>query len=225
MNGQDIITFFETEMDDNTELSTAEELQLANDVFQEIYRNRPWEWLKKNVTGNLDGFSNTPGGSYIIVPTDWMGFVTTGLATDNSTEYDNNAVAKVVYIVDPLGNRIPYQLVNYSDRRQYLGNNASQGRNGFCWYDPTQNRVVFAQQPLYNKYDFDYLGKPAAITLSQRPTFPDPDFDMIIVFGMKLRNWGIQLFDRSHSYEQEDVAHFDSKFGDLCYQNSMMQMN
>ena len=60
----ELITKFELYVDDGTELSSQEELDLANKIYYSICNYRPWEWLKKTVTGTIS--SGT-----ITLPTDF----------------------------------------------------------------------------------------------------------------------------------------------------------
>lgn len=47
MLASEIIAKFELYVDDSTELSTQEELDLLNKVYQKVADDRPWEILKK----------------------------------------------------------------------------------------------------------------------------------------------------------------------------------
>ena len=55
MTGTEIIKKFELWTDDQTELSTDEELFLANQKAKEIYNEVTWEFLRKTATGSFSG--------------------------------------------------------------------------------------------------------------------------------------------------------------------------
>lgn len=211
MTGSEIISSFYTNTDDQTELSEQEMLDLMNNVYQNIYRNRHWEWLKTQATGVLS--TTVP---YISLPADFIALTENAQTTDNTVEIQNNAGPKVVYVGS---NYDPYQIVNWSDRRKYIN------KKGYAYLDMKNKRLVFTMQPtVADSYEFDYIAKPEAIELDTEPVFSS-DFHIILVYGMKILNYGIQLFDRTASYQNEDVANFNKTFADMCYENAQFQNN
>ena len=54
-DAQTIIKRFELYVDDGTELSTSEELDLLNKIYREVWTDRPWESSKKPFSGVING--------------------------------------------------------------------------------------------------------------------------------------------------------------------------
>lgn len=97
MTGQNIIDLFHTLTDDTSELSTTEELALANRIYKKICI-KPYEFLKKEATGTLS--DTVP---YIALPADFC-FIPDTPVDDYS---------KMVYV-----NGSPIRVVSFSDRRE-----------------------------------------------------------------------------------------------------------
>lgn len=219
MNGQQILDKFHTYTDDQSELSAQEELDLMNNIYQDVYTERHWEWLKTQASGNAFDVWDTVNGIYAInLEDDFIAFAENNNMTDNTFEPENNAQAKVVYIYTADGKPVPYQLVNFSDRRQYFG------KNGFCYTDYANNRIVFTQPPVSQQYEYDYIAKPPALTLATSPVF-DSDYHQIIVHGMAIDHEVIQLFDRAHSYAGENTAKYQKYLSKLTWANAQLLLN
>jgi hypothetical protein len=215
MNAQDIINKFETYTGDTTELSTQDELDLANKIYRKIQNDRPWEWLKKTATGTVSGTTIAP-------PSDFAYFAENNQATDIAQETVNNASPKVIFISTTSGVYNPWQIVNFSDRRQFLN------QQGYAWFDAGNNVITLAAAPNATdlSYEFDYIYTPPALTLTPSPTSPifPVQFHDIIFHGMALDDMIIQLFDRTHSYQQENQAAYDDLLSQLRYWNAQLQM-
>ena len=194
----DVIEKFELQVSDITELSSAEELDLLQNVFQDVCVDRQWEFLKAPASGSLT-LDATTGLYYLTVPDDFAYFSANNQTTDNSDEIDNNSVPAVVFIGT---NYDPYQVVNYSDRRQY------RNRTGFCWYDASTRKVWFTTTPPATTYEFDYIQAPPTLTLNGNFPFPD-QFTAILWYGMARDNSIIQLSDRAKSYLAENNAKYE----------------
>lgn len=206
MNGEQIIAKFELYVDDSTELSSDEELDLANDIYHAICDDRPWEWLKKEWSGT------TNGTTQIDLPDDFKYFIETGNYTDNSTETEDGTGAKYVFV-----NGSKYLLINWSDRRQY------ENRNDVCWVDILNNKLVFAQAPDSGlSISADYIHKPDDLTTSTSPIFPS-SFHKIISHGMAIDDMIIQLFEKARSYADENQAMYDKYMRKLALYNSQLQ--
>jgi hypothetical protein len=95
MNGAEIIKKFETQVDDITELSASDELDLLNKVYNDVWTDRPWEFSRKQFSGAISGTS-------IALPADF-GYI-----------YGDE---KVVYVN---GNK--YTVINSYYRNDYYGN-------------------------------------------------------------------------------------------------------
>lgn len=211
----DIISKFQLYLDDGTELAEQDELDLADKIYRRICDQRPFLFLTKNATGTLT-VSGT--SAYLTVPSDFKYFSINDLTTDNAVGVDNNASPVVVY-VGP--NVTPYQVINYRDRRQYVN------RTGVCYYDASMGRVVFPVTPVEATlaYDFDYIMEPPALDLvGSNPLFPARYWDAIY-HGMAVDEQIIQLFDRAHSYQKENLDNYNMYVRDLVYWDSQFTLN
>ncbi len=202
----DIISKFETYLDDLTELSSQEELELANKIYQEICNDRPWMFLRNPGIGTISVGTDIYGSpqATIALPSDFRELAINNLSTDGTVSTDNGQAAKVVFVSCKNGVYTPYQVVNYNDRRQYLNT------MGSCWIDPTISKIVFATVPNVTDltYEFDYIKVPADLTAPVSAPYSDPIFPVrfwdIIYHLMAVDDQIIQLFDRAHSYMKEN---------------------
>jgi len=197
---QELISYFEEYVDDTTELSPAQELALANKIYRRVLNDRPWEFLKKE-------YNTTTNGGDITLPADFANFASNHSFTDHAIEQGG----KYVFIGDTL---IPYQIVNWSDRKQYR--NIGQK----CWLNVASNTLSFSVQPDSGlAVTFDYIYRPADLTLVTSPIFPS-DFHDIIYHGMAADDYMIQQFDKARSYAQENEANYRRYLDDLALYNS-----
>lgn len=203
MTGTELINSFELYVDDSTELSSSEELALLNKIYHQILDSRPWEFLKKEWSGT------TTALNYIALPTDFKFFCETQNYTDNSVSTELGKASKVVYV-----NNSPYQVINWSDRRQYANS------NGYCYLDMVNSRLYFTTTPGAGlSISADYIYKPADITLATSPVFPE-SYHPMIYHKMAVDDMVIQLFDKARSYAQENKAMYDDYMRSLTYWNS-----
>lgn len=216
MNGEEIIDKFHTYTDDNSEISSSEELDLLNKVYKKVCRARHWEFLKTAATGTLDSYTDVL--SYITLPANFVAFSENNNETNNTFEPQNNASPKVVFIIDSSGNYIPYQIVNFSDRRQY------KNRAGFCYIDYANSRITFFAKPPNNSYEYDYIKSPTDLALNTSPIF-HADFHDILYHGMAVDEMIIELFDRAHSYAPENRAKYEEYLTDMAWANAQLLMN
>lgn len=212
LTGQDIINKFHLYVGDQSELSTQDELDLANKIYDEVMNDRPWEILKTSASGTI---SSANGVSYITLPEDFRFFIENNQKTDNSETIYNNASPKVVF-VGP--NYTPYQIVNWSDRRQV------RNAGNYCYPDLANNRIVFTTQPTETSYEFDYIKNWDVLTLATSPIFTADCHDMIYQ-GMAVDSVIINLFPRANSYAVENQKAFDSSLKKLQYLNSLQSFN
>jgi hypothetical protein len=213
MKASEIITdIFELYLDDTTEMSSDEELALLNRIYKKICRNRPWEFLKKTASGSVLSSGTT---YYITIPTDFSSFAENNQSTDNSVSVNNNSSPKVIFIGTSLR---PYQIVNFSDRRQYAN------KNGFAYLDLANNKIVFTAQPDSLTYEFDYIKVPTTLTANDDPILPE-DFHPMIGFGMAVDGFIMQLFDKARSYAVENQGKYNDYLKDLAYYNSQLLLN
>lgn len=201
--GTELIQQFELYVDDTTELSSSEELTLLNKIYHQILDSRPWEFLKKEWSGT------TTALNYVALPTDFRHFCETQNYTDNSTQTELGKSSKVVYV-----NNNPYQVINWSDRRQYANSNS------YCYLDIVNSRLYFTNTPGTGlSISADYIYKPADLALTDSPIFPD-SYHPMIYHGMAVDDMIIQLFDKARSYAQENKAIYDGYMRALTYHNA-----
>lgn len=213
-NTADIINKFELYVGDQSELSDDEELDLAQKIYDDVLNDRPWEFLKKNFQGAA---VTVNGITSLALPADFKMFTENNEITDNSDSQDGNARQIVVFVGTK---QTPFQVVNFSDRRRF------QNRQGYCWLDLVNRKIVFTQTPTTDTLDcdFDYIYRPPALdTVSSNPVFPQEYWD-IIFHGMATDSVIIELFDRTKSYAAENKLGYNSMLSDLAYYNSQLRM-
>jgi len=181
-----IIAKFETYVDDGTELSIQDELDLLNKVYRDVWTNRPWEFAKKAYSGAISGTT-------VALPTYFAYIYETG---------DEFSPAKKVYV----GNSY-YELVNYSDRKNY------ENRGGYCYVDIPNNNLVFTTS-VSGTVTYDYISFPIDLTLADTPLFPSAYHDMLYHL-MAVDDYMIQQFDKAKSYAQENQQKADYWLGKM----------
>lgn len=210
-NTQEILTNFEMYVDDTTELSSAEELTLANKIYRQVLNDRPWAFLKKEFSGTTS--TSVP---YIALPSDFKYIISNYSYTDNTIETITRAAPTVVFVGSTYK---PYRVVNWSDRRQY------RNQNDVCYIDAVNNRLYFTIQPTsVESVEFDYIYRPDDLTLATRPVW-NADFDFIITHGMASEDYIIQQFDKAKSYAQENRALYNKYLLDMQYSDSQFNLN
>lgn len=212
MTGNDIINKFHLYCGDSSELSTQDELDLLNKVYQDVMNQRPWEFLKSSASGTIQTDGVT---SWIILPYNFRYFIENGEKTDNSQTIYNNASPKVVFIGP---NYTPVQIVNFSDRRQV------RNTSGFAYPDMANQKLIFTWNPTDTTYEMDYIKSWEALTLTNSPIFPEDLHDMLFQ-GMAIDSVIINLFDRSHSYAKENTDAYNDMLKKLFYYNSQLTFN
>lgn len=208
MTTQQIIEdIFRVYVDDTSELSSTQELALANRIYKKICRQRPWEFLKKTTTGTLSS-----SVAYITLPTDFL-----YMAENNQSQEvsENINGAKVVFVGSDYR---PYKVINFSDRRKY------REQDGYCYIDLANSRLVFTKQPVGTSYEFDYVAMPADLILATSPVFP-ADFHDIIGYGMASDDYIIQQFPKAQSYAVENLSKYNDGLKDLAFYNATLQVN
>lgn len=200
MNGQQIIDQFRVETDGQDELSDAEVLQLANDVIQDIFDDRDWEFLKKTETGTLD----TTNTEYTL-PTDFREL------SKNITN-EGEPVNTVLYVDTTFE---PYTFITQAERRDY------RDLHGYAYIDHRQQKLVLTKLESIDSriYEFDYIFIPDDITVSTSPVIP-ARFHKIIPFGMAVKWNDIDGTDKSFSYRGENAFKFESGLNTLRQQDA-----
>lgn len=193
MNGQTIINNFNLYVDDQADLSSAEELSLLNKWYRIVLENRPWNFLIREFT------TTTTGADFVDLPTDFA------YITNNDQTYDEerNTVAFI--------NKNPYQIVPFQERRQWLD------RDNIAWVNVAENRLYFSKAPLAGKaVSLDYVYVPDDLTLVTQPVFP-PRFHSIVYHGMATDFNLIEQSEKGLSYRQENEQQFDRYLTDMAY--------
>lgn len=206
-----LITTFELQVSDTTELSTSEELSILNRIYQRICGDRAWEFLKTNATGTMSGSGS--GGYYITVPSDFAFFYENNNYTENNVANQSNTAPKVIFVGS---NYTPYQIINYGDRIQY------RNRNGYCYLDLANSKIYFTGTPESTTYSMDYIKVPATLTASDTPVIPTRFQDMI-VYGMATENDVLQLSPKATSYAPENRALYNQYMLDMQLWDANLQ--
>lgn len=203
MTGSELITRFELQVDDSTELSSSESLSILNRVYHKVLTDRPWEFLKKAHTG-----TTVSGQDYIALPSDFQYLS----VNSNYTNTSGNEARLPVVFVGP--NYDEYKVVSWSDRRQY------RDEDNVCYIDIVNSRLYFAKTPTSAKsVEFDYIYMPDDLTTATSPVFP-ARFHEILVYGMAVDDSVIQQSDKAKSYAGENNQKFMGIMDDMAYWNA-----
>ena len=194
----DIIARYNLQVDDASELSSDEELALANEVYVDVCNDRPWEWLKTTYAGVT---STTL--LYITLPTDFKEF---------SLNKDGNSV---VFIGDAFDE---YKVIPFSSRRDY------RNMTGFCYVD--SGKLYFTAQPTsVLAIEFDYIKRPVDLTLATEPILTTDQFGKMIAYGMAAKFINIEQPDKSKgSYQSNNKAEFDKMLTDLQLEDASIKL-
>ena len=180
-----IIQKFNTWVDDGTELSDSDELDLFNKVYKDIWTAYSWEFSKKSFSGFLTGTT-------IALPSDFAYIAENAKYTDiSSKNYIEDQAPKLVWV----GNSY-YRLINYSDRKQY------ENREGYCYVDIVNDNLVFTTS-VSGTVEYDYVYFPEDLTLTDSPAFPEA-YQPALYHLMASDDYIIQQFDKAKSYSQEN---------------------
>lgn len=197
----DIIARYNLQVDDASELSTDEELALANEVYFDVCNDRPWEWLKSTFT---DVTSTTL--PYINLPA-------------NFKELAHNRDNRSVIFIGADMNE--YKVVPFSSRRDYYN------QDGFCYIDIPNQRLYFMKQPTEVKsIEFDYIKYPISLTLSTEPLFTST-YHPIIAYGMAAKFTNIEQQSKgknNSSYQKENQIEYNNFMSNLRMEDSNIKL-
>jgi|15BtaG_2_1085339.scaffolds.fasta_scaffold00263_8 hypothetical protein len=203
MTAANIIKKFELFMDDTTELSSDEALDLVNKVYQFVCMQNEWAFLHKEFSG-----TQSTSVDYIALPSDFA-YVASNRNYSDITAYE--ASNPVVFVGTEYS---PVKIVSYADRRQYLN------QDGYAYVDLDNDRLVFTKQPASAKsVEFDYHAVPTDLTTSTSPVFPDRFHD-VIYHGMCVDDFIIQQSDKAKSYARENDAKYNTYLDSMIMWNS-----
>lgn len=202
MTGQQIITAFELQVSDLTELSSTEELALLNKVYKKALSQKPYECTKKTASGTVS--TSVP---YVSLPADFLFMV----ANADHTSRGYYGQRPVVFVGDDF---TPYEVVSWSDRRSVRTDTNK------CYIDIRNSRLYFTVQPTQALlYEFDYHAFPDDLTLNTSPIIPS-HLCWLFVHLMATEDFIVQLSDKAKSYAPENQAMAASFQADLDYWNA-----
>lgn len=200
MIGTDIIARFNLQVDDSSELSSTEELALANEIYTDIANDRQWEWLKTTATGTTS--ISVP---YVALPADFK-------------ELSQNKENRSVIFVGT--DYSEYEVVPFSSRRDY------RDQDGFCYIDVPNQRLYFTLQPTSTKaIEYDYIKRPAALTTATAPLVTTDQFGKLIAYGMAAKFNPIEQTDKSSSYRQENQIEYTRILSDIQMEDSNIKLS
>lgn len=205
MTGADIIKYFELWTDDQTELSTDEELFLANQKAKEIYNSNVWEFLRKSATGSF-------AGGEINLATVAPDFKHLMQNYSEDTSYPT-PTETVVFV-----GGAPYRVIPMAMRTQMQGQNV-------CYVDLVANKIKFTQTTIGGNFEFDYQYQPAAFTAVTSPAFPpNAETGMIVVYAMLIDDDIIQKTEKGRTNIKENAAQYNRLMSDLKSYNAKFML-
>lgn len=197
MTAQDIINRFQTQVDDATELSTDQELDLLNQKYFDVCNDRPWEFLKV-------GYSNSVNGTSIALPANFS-----YICSQNIIEEIPN---KIVWVDNTY-----YPVVTFDDRYLY------ENRGVYVWVDLGASTLNFSTA-VSGTLRYDYIKFPTTLTLADSPIFP-AQYHAVLYHLMAVDDYFIQQFDKAKSYAPENQAMADNIMSKLRYWDSQAKLN
>jgi hypothetical protein len=186
----DILLRYALQTDDASELSSTEQLDLAQEVYDEIQDDRDWEWLRATATGTT---STTV--SYVALPSDFKKLM---------PNKDNKSVVFVgtdyqEYIVIPMSSRHDYR-----------------NMDGFCYIDVPNQRLVFILQPTsVRPIEYDYIKRATALTPATSPLVDTTQFNNLIAYGMARKFVNIEQTPKDVSYARENRDEYNRILSDF----------
>jgi hypothetical protein len=204
MTKGEIITKFTLYLDDQSELSSQEASDLFDKIYRKINASRPWEGTKKEGTGTQS--TSVP---YVSLATDFL-YLTQNKNFSRSGEY---AYGPVVLVG---AQYTPYQVVSWSDRRQY------RDKSGYAYIDLPNSRLYFTLQPVSaDSVEYDYHSQMPALATGDTPWFPE-EFHDAIYHGMCVDDFVIQQSDKAKSYQNVHEKQYADYLTNMAYWNSRL---
>ena len=190
MTGEEIISLFNLLVDDSTELSSAEELDLLNASYQEVCDDRPWEFLKTEFSGTTDG--------------------TTVLALPSNFSYfiEMNDDGEKIILVDGHS----YLLINFSQRRQY------KDQTGIAYFNGTN--LYFIEAPSTGLEVLgDYIKTPDDLTTATSPIFK-ASFHKMLAYKMAISDFIVQANLSDNNSIEQNTALYRDYLARMQYHNA-----
>lgn len=192
---QEIITWFETLIGDATELSSADELLLLQETYDEVLRYKEWEFLKKEATGSI-------AGTDITQPSD----------------FDRLLAEPVIY----LGERYnPFQVIPFSERRLYTNQNQyfyyDARQEKFVCTSTKSDTYSFDYIYVPPALNVATGGSASA------PVFPNR-FWWLLAHKMATNSDIIEMSEKARSYAPENNAIYTNKLNDMAMWNDSISV-
>lgn len=195
-----IIARFNLQVDDASELSSDEELALANEKYFRVCDDRPWEWLKKQATGTTS--TSLP---YI------------ALASDFKQLSPNKEGKSVVFVGADFQE---YVVVPFSSRREH------RDQDGVCYIDVPNKRLYFTKQPTAAEaVEYDYISRPADLTTATQPLVETDNFGNMIAYAMAADFPSIEQAEKSSSYANENMQKYEALLEDLKFEDANIKLS
>ena len=204
LTGQQIIERFELYTDDTTDLSSDEELILANDKLRLVYMEQPWEFLRRKKAGSVESDGK------ITLSIDFDEFLEN--YSDDPTM--GEPIMRVLYIGSQ---KSPYLIVPMGQR------NANSFSN-ICWIDSSDGKINFAQSPGAGAvYEYDYKTSPDDITVATSPKLP-PEYHPMIVFSMLIDEDIIKKCEKARSNMQDNAVQYQRYLKNLKLRDARFKL-
>lgn len=198
-----IIARYNLAVDDASELSSSEELALANEVYVEIANDRPWEWTKATAVGTTS--TTLP---YIALELNFKALS------------PNKDMKSVVFVGTDFAE---YQVIPFSSRREY------RNQDGICYIDIPNKRLYFTLQPTAAKtVEYDYIKIPADLTASAEPLVTTAQFGNLIAYGMAAKFSNIEQVDKSKgpsNYQRENQIEYARLLSDEAMEDAHVKLS
>lgn len=212
------------QVDDSSQLSTAEALDLINDIYSDVCDDRAWSWLQSTFSG-----STSTSVPYVALPSDFncllpnvsnsIGYWYGNLGVPRGylqAMYTPGASVSVVFVGTTYS---PYRIIEFSERRNY------RDADGFAYIDIPNARLVFTKQPTTAQaIEFDYKKIPAAILAATSPLFRT-SFHSVLAYGAAARFDTLQLTDKSQSYQRENMMLYEKQLESMRLDDARIKLS
>lgn len=190
LKGSEIIAGFHRYVDDNAELSPAEDLALMNKKYHELANDREWEWVRKTLTATIS--SDT---TYVDLPEGFRFPV-----EDNEHGYEYS-----FYIGESV-----YPIFNVSQRMSHRGH---------AYIDFGARKLYLPTSKVTGAFQMDYYGEPDDLTLDTYPAFRG-GFHPVIYHMMAIDFEILERSEKARSYRQENEAAVANYMEDMAYEDA-----
>lgn len=182
MIGSDINKKFEFFTDDQTEMSTDEELSLGNQKARDIYGENEWEFLRKTASGSFTG-------GYIDLTVTALDFDNFMCNYNDDPSSGDFADTKVVFV-----NGNPYPVIPMGAR---------WNKSGIAYLDRVNKRIYIVGDTS-GTYAFDYKCQPDDYLAGTAPVLLPEDYHVIIAYAMAIDDDVIQKTEKGRSNRDEN---------------------